>query len=226
MKYSIIRFPGSNCDWDLYHVLEDVMNVTPVFVDYRETKLPDETAAVLIPGGFSYGDYLRSGAIARFSPIMSCVKEFAGAGKPVIGICNGFQILTEAHLLPGALRQNDSLNFVCQPANLTVTNNQTVFTDQFKSSETVMFPIAHGEGNYYCDNATLAQLKANHQIVFKYQDNPNGSVDDIAGIINEAGNVLGMMPHPERASETILGGSDGARLFQSMIESVTQSVSG
>lgn len=221
MKYAIIRFPGSNCDWDLFYVLRDVMAVTPEFVDYRETTLPDETAAVLVPGGFSYGDYLRSGAIARFSPIMAAVKAFADAGHPVIGICNGFQILTEAGLLPGALRKNSSLDFICKPQPLTVTNAATLFTHEFDAGETVMFPIAHGEGNYYCDDETLAQLKQNHQIAFTYQNNPNGSTADIAGVTNERGNVIGMMPHPERASEAILGGDDGQRLFASLIASVT-----
>lgn len=224
MIYSIIRFPGSNCDWDMYYVLRDVMNVVPQFVDYREKSLPQDTVAVLIPGGFSYGDYLRSGAIARFSPIMDTVKKFAYAGNPVIGICNGFQILTEAGLLPGALRSNDSLNFICKSQKLVVENNQTIFTKRFDLKQTVMFPIAHGEGNYYCDSATLQDLKDHHQIVLRYQNNPNGSTDDIAGIINQKGNVLGMMPHPERASEAVLGGEDGKMLFQSLIESMTQNV--
>jgi phosphoribosylformylglycinamidine synthase I len=224
MKYSIIRFPGSNCDWDMFYVLRDVMQVTPVMVDYRETQLPEDTAVVVIPGGFSYGDYLRSGAIARFSPIMPAVKAFADQQKPVIGICNGFQILTEAGLLPGALRHNEQLNFICQPQKLTVENNQTLFTKQFEKQQSVMFPIAHGEGNYYCDDATLQDLEAHHQIVFRYQTNPNGSTANIAGIVNQTGNVLGMMPHPERASEAILGGEDGKLLFQSLIESVTQNI--
>lgn len=224
MKYSIIRFPGSNCDWDMFYVLRDVMKVTPEFVDYRESELPQDTAAVLIPGGFSYGDYLRSGAIARFSPIMDAVKAFAEAGRPVIGICNGFQILTEAGLLPGALRHNDSLDFICKPQNLVVENTQTNFTNQYTTGQTVMFPIAHGEGNYYCDEATLNELKAHHQIAFRYQGNPNGSTDNIAGVTNRRGNVLGMMPHPERASEAVLGGEDGKLLFQSLIESVTQNI--
>lgn len=220
MKYAIIRFPGSNCDWDLYYVLRDQMNVQPEFIDYRQTKLPNDTGAVLIPGGFSYGDYLRSGAIARFAPIMAAVSEYAQSGHPVIGICNGFQILTEAGLLPGALRQNDNLEFICEPEYLSVENNQTLFTNQFEAGERVMFPVAHGEGNYYCDEQTLATLKANHQIVFTYQNNPNGSVEDIAGIINQRGNVLGMMPHPERASDALLGGADGLKLFQSLVDQV------
>ncbi|KRN94469.1 phosphoribosylformylglycinamidine synthase subunit PurQ [Pediococcus stilesii] len=224
MKYSIIRFPGSNCDWDMFYTLQDVMNVTPVFVDYREEELPENTAAVFIPGGFSYGDYLRSGAIARFSPIMEAVKRFADSGRPVVGICNGFQVLTEAGLLPGALRRNDSLNFICKPQKLTVENSQTRFTSRFNLNQTVMFPIAHGEGNYYCDEDTLKKLESNQQILFRYQGNPNGSTDDIAGITNERGNVLGMMPHPERASDALLGGADGKLLFQSLIESVAQNI--
>ncbi|WP_010621453.1 phosphoribosylformylglycinamidine synthase subunit PurQ [Paucilactobacillus suebicus] len=224
MKYAIIRFPGSNCDWDLFYVLRDVLKVTPEFIDYREQQLPADTGAVLVPGGFSYGDYLRSGAIARFSPIMEDVKHFADTGKPVIGICNGFQVLTEAGLLPGALRHNMSLDFICKPQPLSVVNNQTLFTDQFEKDQTVMFPIAHGEGNYYCDDETLTELKQNNQIVFIYQDNPNGSTADIAGIVNKQGNVLGMMPHPERASESILGGADGKLLFESLVASVEMAV--
>lgn len=224
MKYAIIRFPGSNCDWDLFYVLRDVLKVTPEFIDYREQHLPADTGAVLVPGGFSYGDYLRSGAIARFSPIMEDVKHFADTGKPVIGICNGFQVLTEAGLLPGALRHNMSLDFICKPQPLSVVNNQTLFTDQFEKDQTVMFPIAHGEGNYYCDDETLTKLKQNNQIVFIYQDNPNGSTADIAGIVNKQGNVLGMMPHPERASESILGGADGKLLFESLVASVEMTV--
>ncbi|KRM12952.1 phosphoribosylformylglycinamidine synthase domain-containing protein [Paucilactobacillus suebicus DSM 5007 = KCTC 3549] len=200
------------------------MKVTPEFIDYREQQLPADTGAVLVPGGFSYGDYLRSGAIARFSPIMEDVKHFADTGKPVIGICNGFQVLTEAGLLPGALRHNMSLDFICKPQPLSVVNNQTLFTDQFEKDQTVMFPIAHGEGNYYCDDETLTELKQNNQIVFIYQDNPNGSTADIAGIVNKQGNVLGMMPHPERASESILGGADGKLLFESLVASVEMAV--
>ncbi|KAF0488977.1 phosphoribosylformylglycinamidine synthase subunit PurQ [Pediococcus acidilactici] len=224
MIYSILRFPGSNCDWDMYYVLRDVLKVTPSFVDYRETVLPAETSAVLIPGGFSYGDYLRSGAIARFSPIMSAVQEFAEAGKPVIGVCNGFQILTEAGLLPGALHPNESLNFICRPQKLVVENCQTPFTRQFSLKQTVTFPIAHGEGNYYCDKTTLQDLKEHNQIVLRYVNNPNGSTDNIAGITNQGGNVLGLMPHPERASEAVLGGTDGKILFQSLVASITQHV--
>jgi len=217
MKYAVIRFPGSNCDWDMYYVLRDQLKVEPIFVDYRETNLPIDVVAVIVPGGFSYGDYLRSGAIARFAPIMEDIKKFATAGNPVLGVCNGFQILTEAHLLPGGLRKNQHLEFICQQQDLFVQNNQTTFSNQFKSGEKVMMPVAHGDGNYYCDDVTLQQLQAHNQIVLTYSKNPNGSVADIAGIVNEQGNVMGMMPHPERASESVLGGTDGLRLFQSVV---------
>ncbi|HEX5352389.1 MAG TPA: phosphoribosylformylglycinamidine synthase subunit PurQ, partial [Trichococcus sp.] len=175
--------------------------------------------AVLLPGGFTYGDYLRTGAIARFANIMSEVVRFAEEGKPVFGTCNGFQILAEAGLLPGALRRNDTLKFVCKPQDLKVVNADTQFTSLYKEGEIISVPIAHGEGNYFCDAETLADLKANNQIVFTYANsNPNGSIEDIAGIINKKGNVLGMMPHPERAVEALLGSADGLRLFQSMVE--------
>lgn len=217
MKYAVIRFPGSNCDWDMYYVLRDQLKVEPIFVDYRETNLPIDVVAVIVPGGFSYGDYLRSGAIARFAPIMEDIKKFATTGNPVLGVCNGFQILTEAHLLPGGLRKNQHLEFICQQQDLFVQNNQTTFSNQFNSGEKVMMPVAHGDGNYYCDDVTLQQLQAHNQIVLTYSKNPNGSVADIAGIVNEQGNVMGMMPHPERASESVLGGTDGLRLFQSVV---------
>ncbi|CUS25606.1 phosphoribosylformylglycinamidine synthase domain-containing protein [Paucilactobacillus oligofermentans DSM 15707 = LMG 22743] len=217
MKYAVIRFPGSNCDWDMYYVLRDQLKVEPIFVDYRETNLPIDVVAVIVPGGFSYGDYLRSGAIARFAPIMEDIKKFAEAGNPVLGVCNGFQILTEAHLLPGGLRKNQHLEFICQQQDLFVQNNQTTFSNQFKPGEKVMMPVAHGDGNYYCDDVTLQQLRTHNQIVLTYSKNPNGSVADIAGIVNEQGNVMGMMPHPERASELVLGGTDGLRLFQSVV---------
>lgn len=214
MRFAVIQFPGSNCDWDLYYAVTEGLKETALFVDYRATSFTAD--AVLIPGGFSYGDYLRSGAIARVAPVMQAVKDFAASGKPVLGICNGFQILTEAGLLPGALRVNRDQAFICQNQALTVTNATTRFTNQYQANETIHLPIAHGEGNYYCSPEQLATLKANGQIVFTYQDNPNGSIADIAGITNEAGNVLGMMPHPERASDSLLGNTDGLRLFMSL----------
>lgn len=174
----------------------------------------------MLPGGFSYGDYLRCGAIARFSNIMPAIVEFAKQGKPVFGTCNGFQILTEAGLLPGALKQNNSLKFVCKTVDLTVENTKTPFTSQYGEKEQISLPIAHADGSYYADQETLAKLEENHQIVFRYAgENPNGSLNDIAGITNEAGNVLGMMPHPERAVEALLGNEDGLRVFKSLLES-------
>ncbi len=172
---------------------------------------------VLVPGGFSYGDYLRSGAIAKFAPIMTALKQFADNGGYVLGICNGFQILTEAGLLPGALQWNTSLEFICEPEPLKVVNNQTAFSNQYPEDQAITLPIAHGEGNYYADADTLAEIEANHQVVFRYAKNPNGSLNDIAGLTNKAGNVLGMMPHPERAVEALLGGTDGLGVFESLI---------
>ncbi|MFD1672021.1 phosphoribosylformylglycinamidine synthase subunit PurQ [Agrilactobacillus yilanensis] len=221
MRFAVIVFPGSNCDEDMYYAVTDQLGETAELVSYTATTLAGFDG-VLIPGGFSYGDYLRCGAIARFSPIMPAIIEFANNGGLVLGVCNGFQILTEAGLLPGALRENKTLNFICKDAPLKIENTQTAFTSAYGQNTEIRLPIAHGEGNYYCDEATLAQLKANHQIVFTYQDNPNGSVADIAGITNEAGNVLGMMPHPERAVEWLLGNTDGLPLFESMAAKVRQ----
>ncbi|WP_283679640.1 phosphoribosylformylglycinamidine synthase subunit PurQ [Lentilactobacillus sp. Marseille-Q4993] len=219
MKFAILSFPGSNCEMDLYHAINDVMGETAELVSFKKDSLDDYDAA-LVPGGFSYGDYLRGGAIARFSPIIKALGEFADTGKPVLGICNGFQILTEAGLLPGVLQKNTSAKFVCKPVELYVNNNDTVFTNQYESGQTITLPVAHGEGNYFCDQETLKDLEANNQIVFKYRDNPNGSVENIAGIINKAGNVLGMMPHPERAVEELLGSADGKGMFESIINSM------
>ncbi|MFB9770391.1 phosphoribosylformylglycinamidine synthase subunit PurQ [Lactiplantibacillus modestisalitolerans] len=216
MRVAVPVFPGSNCDHDMVNALVDVLKVDAVLIPATETALTGFDA-VILPGGFSYGDYLRSGAIARFAPIMQAVQAFAAAGKPVMGICNGFQVLTEAGLLPGALQANRSSKFICQTSELIVTNNQTRFSRAYAPQAHIQLPIAHGEGNYYCDDATLAELRANHQIVFEYADNPNGSTANIAGITNKAGNVLGMMPHPERAVETILGSTDGLGIFQSLI---------
>lgn len=219
MKFAVISFPGSNCDMDMYYAVRDSLNEDVDLVTSDATNL-DGYDGVLIPGGFSYGDYLRSGAVARFAPVMESVKEMATEGKPVLGVCNGFQILTEANLLPGSLQHNTSMEFISDWSKLRVQNNDTMFTDQYEESEVIDIPIAHGEGNYYCDDKTLAQLKANNQIVFTYEDNPNGSCDNIAGVVNEQGNVLGMMPHPERAVESILGGTDGLKLFKSLLNHV------
>lgn len=218
MKFAVIVFPGSNCDMDLLWAVKEVLKADAEYVRHDADSLAGFDG-VLIPGGFSYGDYLRCGAIARFSKIIREVVRFADEGKPVFGTCNGFQILTEVGLLPGALLRNDSLHFVCKTVQLKVVNNQTDFTSEYQKDEIIQLPIAHGEGNYCCDEATLAQLKLNNQIVFTYADeNPNGSVENIAGIINEKGNVLGMMPHPERAVESLLGSDDGLRFFQSIVK--------
>lgn len=216
MKFAVIVFPGSNCDVDMLWAIRDIMGVEAEYVRYDETSLQGYDG-VLLPGGFSYGDYLRCGAIARFSAIMKEVVRFAEEGKPVFGTCNGFQILTEAGLLPGVLRKNESLRFICKTVPLKV-NNQTAFTSEYETDEIIQLPVAHGEGNYFCDEQTLQELKANNQIVFTYAENINGSVANIAGITNKAGNVLGMMPHPERAMEALLGSEDGKRFFASMLK--------
>ncbi|MBO1089400.1 phosphoribosylformylglycinamidine synthase subunit PurQ [Enterococcus hirae] len=216
MKFAVIVFPGSNCDADMLWAIRDIMEVEAEYVRYDETSLQGYDG-VLLPGGFSYGDYLRCGAIARFSAIMKEVIRFAEEGKPVFGTCNGFQVLTEAGLLPGVLRKNESLRFICKTVPLKV-NNQTAFTSEYETDEIIQLPVAHGEGNYFCDEQTLQELKANNQIVFTYAENINGSVANIAGITNKAGNVLGMMPHPERAMEALLGSEDGKRFFASMLK--------
>ncbi|MGG7621331.1 phosphoribosylformylglycinamidine synthase subunit PurQ [Bacillus coreaensis] len=217
MKFAVIVFPGSNCDIDMYHAIKDELGEEVEYVWHDATNL-DGFDAILLPGGFSYGDYLRTGAIARFSNVMKEVVKAAEAGKPVLGVCNGFQILLEAGLLPGAMRRNESLKFICKNVELRVENNETMFSGSYKQGETIQIPVAHGEGNYYCDEETLARLKENKQIVFTYTNNPNGSLEDIAGIMNEQGNVLGMMPHPERAVDELLGGADGVKLFQSIVK--------
>ncbi|MGL9893105.1 phosphoribosylformylglycinamidine synthase subunit PurQ [Enterococcus mundtii] len=217
MKFAVIVFPGSNCDADLLWAIRDVMGAEADYVRYDESSL-EGYDGVLIPGGFSYGDYLRCGAIARFSTIMDEVIRFAEEGKPVFGTCNGFQVLTEAGLLPGVLRRNDSLRFICKSASLKV-NNQTSFTSEYDKNEVIQLPVAHGEGNYFCDEETLQELIDNNQIVFTYEgENINGSVANIAGITNKEGNVLGMMPHPERAMEALLGSEDGKRFFASLLK--------
>ena len=218
MKIAVIVFPGSNCDIDLYEALHTVCDADVEYVSYKQDNL-DGFDAVMLPGGFSYGDYLRCGAIARFSPIMPAVIEFAKNGKPVFGTCNGFQILTEVGLLPGALKRNNSLKFVCKTVELTVENTNTPFTSLYKKGEKINLPIAHAEGSYYADEELLAELEENGQVVFRYsKENPNGSLNDIAGITNKQGNVLGMMPHPERAVEMLLGNEDGLRVFKSLLE--------
>lgn len=217
MKFAVIVFPGSNCDIDMYHAIKDELGEEVEYV-WHDAQSLEEYDGILLPGGFSYGDYLRCGAIARFSNVMNEVVKAAEAGKPILGVCNGFQILLEVGLLPGAMKRNESLKFICRPTKLKVVNNETMFSNCYEKDETITVPIAHGEGNYYCDEETLEKLKKNNQIVFTYVSNPNGSLEDIAGIVNEKGNVLGMMPHPERAVDELLGGADGLKLFQSIVK--------
>jgi phosphoribosylformylglycinamidine synthase len=201
----------------MYHAIKDELGEQVEYV-WHDSENLDEFDGILLPGGFSYGDYLRTGAIARFSNVMNEVIKAAEAGKPVLGVCNGFQILLEAGLLPGAMKRNESLHFICRPVELKVENNKTMFTGEYQEGEVITIPIAHGEGNYYCDDETLKKLKENNQIVFTYKNNPNGSLVDIAGIVNEKGNVLGMMPHPERAVDELLGFAAGLKLFQSIVK--------
>ncbi|MFT9599420.1 phosphoribosylformylglycinamidine synthase subunit PurQ [Mesobacillus sp.] len=218
MKFAVIVFPGSNCDIDMYHAVKDELGEEADYV-WHDAENLEGYDAVLLPGGFSYGDYLRSGAIAQFSNVMKEVVKAAEAGKPVLGVCNGFQILLEAGLLPGAMRRNDSLKFICKQVKLKVENSETMFSAGYEKGKVITIPVAHGEGNYYCDEETLSRLKTNKQIVFTYEgENPNGSLENIAGIINERGNVLGMMPHPERAVDELLGGADGLKLFKSIVK--------
>jgi len=224
MKFGVVVFPGSNCDHDCYDVIANVLKQPVEFIWHKDTEghgggnRLHGIDCVIIPGGFSYGDYLRCGAIARFSPIMEEVIKFANNGGLVIGICNGFQVLLEAGLLPGAMMRNTSLHFICKYVELKIENIDSIFTSQYKRGQIVRIPIAHNEGNYYIDEKGLAELKKNNQILFRYVTNPNGAVDDIAGIVNEKGNVLGMMPHPERSSELILGSQDGFGIFKSMLD--------
>ena len=227
MNFAVLVFPGTWSERDCQYVLQHELGQRADLVWHRDASL-DGYDAVVIPGGFSYGDHLRTGAIARFSPVMEAVTKHAAAGKPVIGICNGFQILCESHLLPGVLMRNDSLQFRCVPTYLRVENAGTMFTSAAREGDVLMVPISHGEGNYYADDETIARLEEERRVVFRYvtpegeptrDANPNGSVHNIAGIINERGNVLGMMPHPERSSEDLMGGSDGLVIWRSMIES-------
>lgn len=217
MKFAVLVFPGSNCDIDCYKAVEETLGEPVDYVWHTATDL-SAYDCILVPGGFSYGDYLRCGAISRFAPVMAEVAKAAEEGKYVLGICNGFQILTEAGLLPGTLRRNESLKFRCHDTGLRVENNDNPFTSLYAPGEVITIPIAHGEGNYYCDEGMLEQLKRNNQIIFRYVQNPNGSVDDIAGISNERGNVVGMMPHPERAVSSLLGSEDGKKMFTSILK--------
>ncbi len=219
MKSSVIVFPASNCDRDAAVALETVTGKPAQMVWHQEATLPD-TDLIVLPGGFSYGDYLRSGAMAARSPIVHDIIAKAGAGTPVIGICNGFQILTETGLLPGALLRNSGLNFVCRTVTLKVENTNSRFTSGLKKNQYFDFPVAHHDGNYYADDQTLRTLEEEDRIAFRYVDNPNGSSKDIAGIINESGNVLGMMPHPERVISPLLGGIDGLTFFKQIIETI------
>ena len=220
MKSAVIVFPGSNCDRDLAVAIENVTGRAPAMVWHRETELPDGTDFIGLPGGFSYGDYLRSGAMAARSPIMRAVSDAAGRGVPLLGVCNGFQVLTEAGLLPGALMRNAGLNFVCRPVALKVENSHSLFTSQYDAGEDISIPVAHHDGNYQADSDTLDRLEGEGRVAFRYQEQVNGSARDIAGILNDTGNVLGMMPHPERMIEAAHGGTDGRRLFEGLLETV------
>lgn len=221
MRVAVVTFLGSNCDEDSAHVFENLLGIDVDRVWYEATELPAGTDVVVLPGGFSYGDALRSGALARFAPVMKAVAAFAERGGFVLGICNGFQILLEAGLLPGAMRQNDVRTFVCRSVPLEVVSNTSAFTSRYAAGQMINIPVAHHEGSYYADEATLAELEAEGRVAFRYTtDNPNGSRNNIAGIFNKSGNVLGMMPHPERAAEAILQSEDGLPLFQSIVDAV------
>jgi phosphoribosylformylglycinamidine synthase len=216
MKFGIVVFPGSNCDHDAYHAVHHVLGQPAEFLWHKDRDLRG-SEVVILPGGFSYGDYLRCGAIARFSPVMEEVARFAQSGGKVLGICNGFQILAEAGLLPGALLQNGSCKFICRQVELMVENDRTPFSRALKKGQRIRLPVAHADGNYFIDDEGLRRLEGEGQIIFRYVDNINGARANIAGIVNAAGNVLGLMPHPERASEAILGNTDGRLIFESLL---------
>ncbi|HSD64639.1 MAG TPA: phosphoribosylformylglycinamidine synthase subunit PurQ [Ignavibacteriaceae bacterium] len=227
-RIGVVVFPGSNCDHDAYYAFKKILDCDAKFLWHKETSLQNSDV-IILPGGFSYGDYLRTGAIARFSPIMDCVIEFANNGGCVVGICNGFQILLEAGLLPGVMLKNKSLQFVCKDIYLSVENDNTLFTKDINPDKVLKIPVAHGEGNYFADEKTLKTLEDNNQVVFRYVSpenvidekwNPNGSVKNIAGIVNRQGNVLGMMPHPERSCDPVLGKTDGQLIFRSIINNI------
>lgn len=226
MKFAVVVFPGSNCDRDCFHVVSRVLDAPVEYVWHRDTDLKGADC-VILPGGFSYGDYLRTGAIAKMSPVMDAVADFADKGGPVIGICNGFQVLLETGMLPGAMLRNKTLNFICKDVHLRCASTRTPFSSRLDAGQIIELPIAHAEGNYFVDEAGLAELRDQDQIVFEYCSkdgevaeafNPNGSVANIAGICNRAGNVVGMMPHPERAAEAVLGNEDGLQLFRSAVD--------
>jgi phosphoribosylformylglycinamidine synthase subunit PurQ / glutaminase len=232
MKFGVVVFPGSNCDHDTYHVISKVLG-QPVNFIWHKTEEIEGCDAIILPGGFSYGDYLRTGSIARFSPVMQAVTSFAQAGGMVLGICNGFQILCEAGLLPGALLRNRDLKFHCEHVSIRVDNYDTPFTRSCQPDRVLSIPIAHGDGNYFCDEETLAELESEKRVIFRYCDsdgkttdaaNPNGSLNNIAGICNRERNVLGMMPHPERAAESLLGSNDGRSIFVSMVDYLNEQV--
>ena len=218
MKSAVIVFPGSNCDRDLAVAFEAVSGVKPIMVWHRETELPEGLDLIGVPGGFSYGDYLRSGAMAARSPVMQAVAQAAAQGRFVLGICNGFQVLTETGLLPGALMRNAGTHFVCRDVALTVGSSQSAFTSRYEAGERITVPVAHHDGNYFADAATLDRLEGEGRVAFRYAEQVNGSARDIAGILNDAGNVLGMMPHPERVIEKAHGRTDGRRLFEGLVE--------
>ncbi len=220
MKSAVIVFPGSNCDRDMVVALRDVTGREPEMIWHRETDLPDRLDLIAVPGGFSYGDYLRSGAMAARSPVMGAVARAAERGVPVLGVCNGFQILTEAGLLPGALMRNAGISFVCREVTLKVENSRSAFTSAYRSGEEIVIPVAHHDGNYTADPETLERLEGEGRVAFRYSREVNGSARDIAGILNAGGNVLGMMPHPERAVEPAHGRTDGRRLFEGLLEAV------
>ena len=220
MTAAVVVFPGSNCDRDLAVAIAAVSGRKPAMVWHTETELPAGTDLIALPGGFSYGDYLRSGAIAARSPVMRSVVAAAERGVPVLGVCNGFQVLTEAGLLPGALMRNAGLNFVCRDVELTVENAQSAFTSRYEAGETIRVPVAHHDGNYFADAETLDRIEGEGRVAFRYAERVNGSARDIAGLLNTTGNVLGMMPHPERKIEAAHGGDDGRRLFEGLLELV------
>jgi phosphoribosylformylglycinamidine synthase len=222
MKFGVVIFPGSNCDHDCYYAIKTVTGKPVEFIWHQDTSVKGFDA-VILPGGFAYGDYLRTGALAKFSPVMQSVRDFADKGGLVIGICNGFQILTEAGLLPGALMRNNNMKYICKFLQIRTETTDTPFTNQLRKGQVLNVPIGHGEGNYFADEDTLKELEDHGQVAFRYLENPNGSIHDIAGIVNKGRNVLGMMPHPDRSSEKILGSTDGKLIFESMVNALAGS---